>query len=375
MKAVGLYKHLPIEDPQSLINLDIQQPEHPTGRDLLVAIKAISINPLDTKVRRGSIPPTKNEKLPRILGWDAAGEVIAAGSDCTLFEKGDAVYYAGSISRPGTNCEFHLVDERIVGRKPKSLSFEEAAALPLTTITAWESLYDRLSLYSDTIRRKTVLPAISPSNVSDKNKSHSPSSILIIGGAGGVGSIVIQLVKNLINHLPSSSSLFSGMNVIVTASRNESVEWCKKMGADFVINHHKDLRSQIKELVGVEYIDYILCLNDTDGHFDIMKQLVAPQGKICSIVETKAPVDLGGILRQKSATFVWEVMFTRSLFQTPDMIAQHHLLNTVADLIDNKKIKTTLTDLLSPINAENLRKVHKKMESGTTIGKIVLSGF
>jgi NADPH:quinone reductase len=375
MKAVGLYKHLPIEDPQSLIDLDIQQPEHPTGHDLLVAIKAISINPLDTKVRRGSIPPTKNEKLPRILGWDAAGEVIAAGSDCTLFEKGDAVYYAGSISRPGTNCEFHLVDERIVGRKPKSLSFEEAAALPLTTITAWESLYDRLSLYSDTIRRKTVLPAISPSNVSDKNKSHSPSSILIIGGAGGVGSIVIQLVKNLINHPPSSSSLFSGMNVIVTASRNESVEWCKKMGADFVINHHKDLRSQIKELVGVEYIDYILCLNDTDGHFDIMKQLVAPQGKICSIVETKAPVDLGGILRQKSATFVWEVMFTRSLFQTPDMIAQHHLLNTVADLIDNKKIKTTLTDLLSPINAENLRKVHKKMESGTTIGKIVLSGF
>jgi NADPH2:quinone reductase len=375
MKAVGLYKHLPIEDPQSLIDLDIQQPEHPTGRDLLVAIKAISINPLDTKVRRGSIPPTKNEKLPRILGWDAAGEVIASGSDCTLFEKGDAVYYAGSISRPGTNCEFHLVDERIVGRKPKSLSFEEAAAMPLTTITAWESLYDRLSLYSDTIRRKTVLPAISPSNVSDKNKSHSPSSILIIGGAGGVGSIVIQLVKNLINHLPSSSSLFSGMNVIVTASRNESVEWCKKMGADFVINHHKDLRSQIKELVGVEYIDYILCLNDTDGHFDIMKQLVAPQGKICSIVETKAPVDLGGILRQKSATFVWEVMFTRSLFQTPDMIAQHHLLNTVADLIDNKKIKTTLTDLLSPINAENLRKAHKKLESGTTIGKIVLSGF
>jgi NADPH:quinone reductase len=375
MKAVGLYKHLPIEDPQSLIDLDIQQPEHPTGRDLLVAIKAISINPLDTKVRRGSIPPTKNEKLPRILGWDAAGEVIAAGSDCTLFEKGDAVYYAGSISRPGTNCEFHLVDERIVGRKPKSLSFEEAAALPLTTITAWESLYDRLSLYSDTIRRKTVLPAISPSNVSDKNKSHSQSSILIIGGAGGVGSIVIQLVKNLINHPPSSSALFSGINVIVTASRNESVEWCKKMGADFVINHHKDLRSQIKELVGVEYIDYILCLNDTDGHFDIMKQLVAPQGKICSIVETKAPVDLGGILRQKSATFVWEVMFTRSLFQTPDMIAQHHLLNTVADLIDNKKIKTTLTDLLSPINAENLRKVHKKMESGTTIGKIVLSGF
>ncbi len=247
--------------------------------------------------------------------------------------------------------------------------------MPLTTITAWESLYDRLSLYSDTIRRKTALPAISPSNVSDKNKIHSPSSILIIGGAGGVGSIAIQLAKNFVNHPPSSSSSFSGINVIVTASRSESVEWCKKMGADFVINHNKDLRSQIKELVGIEYIDYILCLNDTDGYFDIMKQLVAPQGKICSIVETKTPIDLGGILRQKSATFVWEVMFTRSLFQTPDMIAQHYLLNTVADLIDNKKIKTTLTDLLSPINAENLHKAHKKLESGTTIGKIVLSGF
>jgi NADPH:quinone reductase len=167
MKAVGLYKYLPIEDSQSLVDLDVQQPEHPTGHDLLVAIKAISVNPLDTKVRRGTISPTENENVPRILGWDAAGEVIAVGSDCTLFEIRDAVYYAGSISRPGTNCEFHLVDERIVGRKRKSLSFEEAAAMPLTTITAWEALYDRLCLYSDTIRRKTALPAISTSNDSD----------------------------------------------------------------------------------------------------------------------------------------------------------------------------------------------------------------
>jgi NADPH2:quinone reductase len=371
MKAVGLYKHLPIEDPQSLVDSDIQHPKHPKGHDLLVAIKAISVNPLDTKVRRGTITPTKNENLPRILGWDAAGEVIGVGSDCTLFEKGDTVYYAGSISRPGTNCEFHLVDERIVGRKPKSLSFEEAAAMPLTTITAWEALYDRLSLYSDTIR-KTALPEISTSNDIDKKKRHSPSSILIIGGAGGVGSIAIQLAKNLVNQ--SSSSSFSGINVIATASRSESVEWCKKMGADYVINHHKDLRSQIKEL-GIDYADYILCLNDTDGHFDSMKQLIAPQGKICSIVETKGPVDIGGILRQKSATFVWELMFTRSLFKTYDMIEQRHLLNTVADLIDSKKVKTTLTDLFAPINAENLRKAHKKLESGSTIGKIVISGF
>lgn len=390
MKAVGLYKYLPIEDPQSLVDLDIPQPNHPTtGHDLLVAIKAISVNPVDTKVRRGLIPPPiteENKNTPRILGWDAAGQVVEAGSDCTLFKRGDAVYYAGSISRPlGTNCEFHLVDERIVGRKPKSLSFEEAAAMPLTTITAWEALYDRLSLNQDTIRGKTAATSqpTMPTDAVDNNKrrNHHQSSILIIGGAGGVGSIAIQLAKNLVNQsaLSSSSTVssssHSGINVIATASRSESVEWCKRMGADYVINHHKDLKSQIKEVVGIDYTDYILCLNDTDSYFESMKQLVAPQGKICSIVETKAPVDLGGLLQQKSAMFVWELMFTRSLFQTPDMIAQHHLLNTVADLIDNKKIKTTLTYGLSPINAENLRKAHRKLESGTAIGKIVLSGF
>ena len=247
--------------------------------------------------------------------------------------------------------------------------------MPLTTITAWEALYDRLSMYSDTIKRKAALPEISTSDNGDKNSKHSPSSILIIGGAGGVASIAIQLAKNLVNHSASLSTSFPGINVIATASRSESVEWCKKMGADYVINHHKDLRSQIKEIIGIDYAEYILCLNNTYGHFDSMKQLIAPQGKICSIVETKAPVDMGGILRQKSATFVWEVMFTRSLFQTYDMIEQHHLLNTVADIIDSKKIKSTITDLLSPINAENLRKAHKKLESGSTIGKIVISGF
>lgn len=391
MRAVGLYKYLPIEDPQSLIDLDIPQPNTPTsGHDLLVAIKAISVNPLDTKVRRGLIPITVQieKNTPRILGWDAAGEVVEAGSDCTLFKKGDAVYYAGSISRPlGTNCEFHLVDERIVGRKPKSISFEEAAAMPLTTVTAWEALYDRLSLYPDVVRGKTAAPShpVKPTDVpyvNNKKRNEHQSYILIIGGAGGVGSIAIQLAKNLVNHssLPSSpaassSSSFPGTNVIATASRTESVEWCKRMGADFVVNHHKDLKSQIKEVIGIDYVDYILCLNETDGHFESMKQLVAPQGKICSIVHTKGPVDLGGELLHKSATFVWELMFTRSLFHTPDMISQHYLLNTIADLIDNNKIKSTLTDVLSPINSENLRKVHKKLESGTAIGKIVLSGF
>jgi NADPH:quinone reductase len=274
----------------------------------------------------------------------SAGEVVEAGSDCTLFKKGDTVYYAGSISRPlGTNCEFHLVDERIVGRKPKSLSFEEAAAMPLTTITAWEALYDRLSLHQNIMRGKTSSTPQPPNN--NDNRSHDVSSyILIIGGAGGVGSIATQLAKNLVNQpafssssssISSSSSPHARINVIATASRTESVEWCKKMGADYVINHHKDLKSQIKELVDIDYVDYILCLNDTNGHFESMKQLVAPQGKICSIVEIKAPVDLGGILQQKSAAFVWELMFTRSLFQTPDMIEQHQLLDTVAELIDS----------------------------------------
>jgi NADPH:quinone reductase len=383
MKAVGLYKNLPIEDPQSLVDLDIPQPNHPaSGHDILVAIKAVSVNPVDTKVRRGLIPITVQieKNTPRILGWDAAGEVVEAGSDCTLFKKGDAVYYAGSISRAlGTNCEFHLVDERIVGRKPKSLSFVEAAALPLTTITAWEALFDRLSLYPDVVRGKTAATShpTTPSDapyISNNNKRNGHQShILIIGGAGGVGSIAIQLAKNLVYQ--SSFQSFPGINVVATASRTESVEWCKKMGADFVVNHHKDLKFQIKEVIGIDYVDYILCLNETNGHFESMKQLVAPQGKVCSIVETKGAVDLGGVLLHKSATFVWELMFTRPLFQTTDMISQHYLLNTVANLIDNNKIKSTLADVLSPINAENLREAHRKLESGTTIGKIVLSGF
>lgn len=334
MKAVGLYKYLPIEDPRSLVDLDIRQPNLPaSGHDLLVAIKAISVNPVDTKVRRGLIPSSQsiieqNEKnTPRILGWDAAGEVIEAGSDCTLFKKGDAVYYAGSITRPlGTNCEFHLVDERLVGRKPKSLSFEEAAALPLTTITAWEALYDRLSVHLDAVKggtaatsQQSTMPADTLGFKNDDRQDDHRSSILIIGGAGGVGSIAIQLAKNLVNQsslsslsstASSSYSSLPGVNLIATASRTESVEWCMRMGADYVVNHHKDLRAQIKEFIGIEYVDYILCLNDTDGHFESMKQLVAPQGKICSIVE-----------------------------------------------------------------AENLRKAHRKLESGTTIGKIVLSGF
>ena len=366
------YENLPIDDPRSLVDLDIEQPKNPTGHDLLIAIKAISMNPLDTKVRRGIYSLSKRANTPSILGWDAAGVIIALGSECTLFTKGDSVYYAGNISRQGTNCEFHIVDERIVGRKPKSLSFEEAAAMPLTSVTAWESLYDRLCICADITRR------FSPQKVSFSDSSGNKQilpSILIIGGSGGVGSVAVQLAKNVLGCPVNHSSTLSRLNVIATASRNESRDWCKRMGADYVVNYREDIQSQIKNLLGSEYVDHILCLNNTDGYFETMKQLVAPQGRICSTVETTTRVDLGGILRQKSATFVWELMFTRSLFQTRDVIAQHHILNTVADLVDRGKIRTTLKDLMSPINAENLRKAHKKLESGSTIGKIVISGF
>ncbi len=373
MKCVGLYKNLPIDDPKSLIDLEIEQPKHPAGHDILVAIKAISVNPLDTKIRRGMYSLAEKENAPSILGWDAAGEIIALGSECTLFKEGDAVYYAGTISRPGTNCEFHIVDERIVGRKPKSLTFEEAAAMPLTSITAWEALYDRLCICSDPTRR-TLPPAAFNSNSSGDNKKHFLPSILIIGGAGGVGSIAIQLAKNIVD-CPLDSFPPSRINVIATASRDESRKWCKRLGADHVVNHRENLKFQINDLLSSEFVDYILCLNNTDGHFESMKQLVAPQGRICSIVETTTPVDLGGILRQKSATFVWELMFTRSIYRTHDMVAQHKILNKVADLVDGGKIKTTMNDLMSPINAENLRKAHKKLESGSMIGKIVVSGF
>ena len=239
--------------------------------------------------------------------------------------------------------------------------------MPLTSVTAWESFYDRLCICADTTRR------FSPQEVSYSDSSGNKQilpSILIIGGSGGVGSVAVQLAKNVLGYPVNHSITLSGLNVIATASRNES-----RMGADYVVNYLEDLKSQIKNLLGSEYVDYILCLNNTDGYFEVLKQLIAPQGRICSTVETTTRVDLGGILRQKSATFVWELMFTRSLFQIHDMIAQHHILNTVADLIDSGKIRTTLKDLMSPINAENLRKAHKKLESGSTIGKIVISEF
>ncbi|PAQ16326.1 NADPH:quinone reductase [Bacillaceae bacterium SAOS 7] len=338
MKAVGLHQYLPIEHPESLLDLKVGKP-HATGRDLLVRVKAIAVNPVDYKVRS---PKEKVEANPKILGWDVTGIVEEVGENCTLFQPGDAVYYAGDITRQGGNSEFHLVDERIAGNKPTTLDFAEAAALPLTTITAYEALFHRLNINQD------------PNE--NKNKT-----LLIVGAAGGVGSIAIQLAK------------WAGLTVIGTASRPKSIAWVKEQGADYTINHFEEFASQLEQL-GMETVHYILCLNTTEKHWENMAKAIAPQGKICSIVETDEPLNLN-LLKMKSVTFVWELMFTRSMFQTEDMIEQHHLLNKVANLVDNQVIKTTLNERLSPINAENLRKAHSLLEKGRSIGKFVVEKF
>ena len=339
MKAVALTRYLPISDPESLIDVELPSPVA-TGRDLLVRVHAIAVNPVDTKVRK---PKDKVEATPKILGWDAAGEVVEAGPDCTLFKPGDKVFYAGDITRSGCNAEYQLMDERIVGHMPQRLNYEQAAALPLTALTAWEALFDRLGIALDIAQ--------------NRNKS-----LLIIGGAGGVGSIAIQLANKL-----------AGLTVVATASRPETVQWVQELGAQHVINHKHDLVTQMHE-IGIRQQDYIFCCNDTDRYFAVMAELIKPQGKICSIVETAQPVDLN-LLKNKSATFAWELMFTRSMFQTADMTEQHHILDRIGKLVDEGVLKTTLNESLSPINAANLRQAHAQLEAGGTIGKIVLSGW
>ncbi|MFC5470969.1 zinc-binding alcohol dehydrogenase family protein [Cohnella suwonensis] len=338
MKAIGYYRTLPITDPEYLMDLEVEKPV-PTGRDLLVSVKAISMNPADVKSRAAKMD---ERDTPRIIGWDAAGIVEQVGLDCELFKPGDEVYYAGDVDRPGCNSEFHLVDERIVGRKPASLDFAQAAAMPLTSLTAWEGLYDRLG-------------------ISRNEQNNWNQTILIIGAAGGVGSIATQLAN------------LSGLTVIGTASREESVRWAKDHGADFVINHKEAFVPQLKAL-GLENVDYIFCLNDTAMHWENMAEAIVPQGKICSIVPTNQPVNLNAIF-SKSVSFHWELMFTRAKYRTEDRIEQHHLLNAVADLIDSGELKTSITQRLEPINAVNLRIAHEKVLSGEMIGKLVLENF
>ncbi len=338
MKAVAFTRPLPVSDPASLVDIELPKPA-PAGRDLLVKVEAVAVNPTDTKRRRD---PAKTDAQPRVLGFDAAGTVEAVGAGVTLFKPGDAVYYAGDATRPGCNSEFHLVDERVVGRKPKKLDFAQAAAIPLTAITAWESFFDRMKI--------------------DLRGKHRGAAILIIGGAGGVGSMGIQLAK------------IAGLEVFATASRPESIAWAKSLGADHVLDHRQPLAPQLAAL-GRKEVQYIANFSgELDAYWDAMAELIAPQGYLVAIVGNARPLALDAV-RQKSASFCWELMFTRPRFQTPDMIEQHRLLNQVADWLDDGTLRGTLKETLSPINAVNLRAAHAKVEAGTMIGKVALRGW
>lgn len=337
MKAVALTRYLPIDDPAALVDVDLARPVA-QGQDLLVRVEAVSVNPVDTKVRA---PKDKVEREPRVLGYDAAGVVESVGDAVTLFRPGDRVYYAGDITRQGTNSQLHLVDERIVGAMPATLDFAAAAALPLTGITAWEALFDRLRI--------------------DPEGGHRGETILIVGGAGGVGSIAIQLARR------------AGLTVIATASRRETAAWVRGLGAAHVIDHRGDMPEQIKAL-GFKAVDYILCLNATHEHWPAMTAMIAPQRLICSIVESPVPLDLEP-LKSKSAGFVWEFMFTRSMYRTPDMIEQHRLLTRLAAMIDAGEIRSTANETFGRIDAANLRRAHARLESGASIGKVVLAGW
>lgn len=338
MKAVGVTRYLPIDQPDSLLDVEIPKPSA-SGRDLLVQVQAISVNPVDTKIRA---PKDQVEENPRILGWDVAGTVVEVGEHVTDFQIGDEVFYAGSVTRAGGNSEYHLVDERIVGHKPKSLDFAAAAALPLTSLTAWEAIHERLGISEDA-------------------SANSGQTILIINAAGGVGSIATQIAKQ------------AGLTVIGTASRSETTDWARAHGSDHVINHHDEFVPQLQK-IGMPSVDYILCLNHTDQHWQHMADAIAPQGKICSIVETEQPIDLEA-LKNKSATFVWEFMFTRSMYETDDMNEQGVILNRIATQIDEGKLRTTETKRLRPINAAQLQEAHRLLEAGDMIGKLVLEGF
>ncbi len=336
MKTVALTHYLPVEDPNAFLDVELPRPEA-SGRDLLVSVKAVSVNPVDTKIRRSK---DTVEDPPRVLGWDASGIVEAVGPDVTLFETGDEVYYAGDITRPGSNAEFQLVDERIVGLKPKSLGFAEAAALPLTTITAYESFFDRLGI--------------------DRDGADTGQSVLIIGAAGGVGSIGIQLVKA------------AGLVVVATASRPETESWVRELGADHVVNHRQPMVEQVRDL-GFQYVDHIAIFNDM-RHWETAVELIRPQGAIVTIDSPDLPMPMGG-MKTKAASLHWEFMFARAMFETPDMIEQHNLLTHVAREIDAGRIRTTLSDVLTPISAENIRAAHALIETGTAKGKIVVESF
>lgn len=342
MKAIGYLKSQTITEQDSLVDIELPTPVA-AGQDLLIKVNAISVNPVDTKVRQRAQPENGEYK---VLGWDAVGEVVAVGERVESFQPGDRVWYAGDLTRQGTNAEFHLVDERIVGHAPKSLSDAEAAAMPLTTITAWELLFDRLGL-----QQKTADGAVS-----------KPEQVMVIGAAGGVGSIIVQLAAKLTDAV-----------VIGTASRPESQQWVKERGADFVIDHRKPLNEELKR-IGLDSVSHVVSLNATDQHFDAIVESIAPQGKLALIDDPETPLDIMK-LKMKSVSLHWEFMYTRSMFNTDDMAKQGDLLNAAAELIDAGEIKTTQGTHFGVINATNLKRAHAAVESGSTIGKVVLEGF
>lgn len=325
---------LPIQDPQSLLDMDLAKPT-PGARDLLIEVKAIAVNPVDTKVRARS-----TSDQPQVLGWDAVGIVRQVGDEVTLFQSGDEVFYAGAIDRPGTYSEFHLVDERIVGHKPRSLDDASAAALPLTSITAWELLFDRLGVKKD---------------------GGKGQSLLIIGAGGGVGSILVQLASQLTN-----------LTVIGTASRPETRNWVRELGADHVIDHSAPFAPQL-DAVGVDTVDYVISLTHTDTYLPQIVEVLRPQGKL-ALIDDPQQLDVMP-LKRKSLSLHWELMFTRSLYHTDDMIKQHHLLEDISRLVDSGVIKTTVAEHFGTINATNLKRAHELLESGKAKGKIVLEGF
>jgi zinc-binding alcohol dehydrogenase family protein len=337
MKAVGYRQSLPISEAASLIDVELPDPK-PLGLDLLVQVRAVSVNPVDTKVRVRTSPGPGETK---VLGWDAAGVVLKTGPEAKLFKPGDEVWYAGSVARPGTDSELHLVDERIVGKKPLSLSFAQAAALPLTTITAWELLFDRFGV--------------------QPGKRPTEDTLLIIGAAGGVGSIFVQLARRL-----------TGMTVIGTASRKETADWVLSLGAHHVIDHSKPLSTELTRL-GIPSVTHVASLTQTESHFPQIVESLAPQGKFGLIDDPRA-LDIN-MLKRKSISVHWEFMFTRPVFGTADMIAQHRLLSEAAELVDAGLIRTTLGEHFGRINAENLKRAHALIESGKAKGKIVLEGF
>jgi zinc-binding alcohol dehydrogenase family protein len=336
MKAVVYNESVPLGSPDALTDTTLPDPE-PTGHDLLVEVHAVSVNPVNTKIRGGALPPPV---VPKVLGWDASGVVRAVGDKVTLFKPGDRVMYAGSLLRAGTNSELHLVDERIAGPMPKSLSFEEAAALPLTSITAWELLFERLQV----------------------REGKDPIGILlVIGGAGGVGSILIQRARQL-----------TGLTVVATASRPETQEWVRELGAHHVIDHTQPMPEQLRGL-GLDAVDYVASLTHTDKHLVEIAEMLAPQGRL-GLIDDPESLDVP-ILKPKSISLHWELMYTRSMYQTPDMIEQHNILVQVAKLVDAGVLRTTLADHFGTVNAANLRRAHALLESGKARGKIVLSGF